>query len=237
MKLSNNPETADNDPEPPYGSVSAGTPPDRITSSAGPQPALHWSADLPDIPAPDKPLKPADLKKWRADVTIAPAIEEKQVVATMGKPSKTEWFRTWVNREDWTGCYLYKKSGAGSNSLHIVMPELAPKMADCVKPAILVPWCNPDGMIGFWPVTIPDSVQPCVWHTSALAIAETARSSWQRMVSDIRNGYYRSAVAENPRPDPAWPEMEIIERLLEAAVGNSLIDSETHPEFIEYMMR
>ncbi len=190
-----------------------------------------------NIPAPDRPLSPSALKPWRLQSIVGQVKEEQQVIATLSKPKPGEWFQTFPDRACWVECYVYKRAGQGRDSIYIVAPEISEKMNDCIKRMQIVPWCNVDDVVGFWPLAIPEAGQTMAWHTSAAAIAESGRSTWQRMVADTKNGFYRSAVAENPRPSPKWPDQQVLDNLLESAVRNCFIDSEAHAVFLEYAMR
>ena len=191
-----------------------------------------------EIPSPPKPLNPSELTDWRLPDECGGALEEeKQVVAEIRKPKNTEWFQVHPKKDDWAVCYIYAQPGAGRETTYIVVPRIAAIMADCVKKVFLVPFSTADNTIGFWAMKVPEPGQKMAWHTSAIAIAESARTTWHRMVADCRNGFYKAVTAVNPRPAPDWPDRTVINSLLNAAVGDRLIDSEEHPVVKEYLMQ
>lgn len=190
-----------------------------------------------EIPAPPTPLEPKEASAWRLEGDTVQSTQERQLSARIGKPASTEWSFTFPDKAQWTQCYLYRCAGSGRDNEYIVTPQMEPKMPDVLKRVMLVPWQNVDGIVAFWPVTVPSPDRRSEWHISALAIAERAMTGWIRMTSIMSAGLYRAVLPENPRPEPQWPDPARLNELLEAAVKDRLIDSEDHPIFREFVMR
>lgn len=74
-----------------------------------------------------------------------------------------------------------------------------------------------------WPLKQTDNS----WHTTAREIAEMAKKSWVKLISDQTAGYYVAGMASNQNKEPAWPE-ESFSEILEKAFAGRIIDSLDH---------
>jgi hypothetical protein len=89
---------------------------------------------------------------------------------------------------------------------------------------------HPDHCYTLWPARLPGPdgrVNP--WHSSALEIADLAKSAWMRMAADRSLGAYQAYKAAGELPDPEWPDRPFNELMRIAFANGYLINNEDHP--------
>jgi hypothetical protein len=109
-------------------------------------------------------------------------------------------------------------------------PEVRGTLFDEIKPVRLFTVINRQGVVTLWPARLPGPdgrVNP--WHSSALEIADLAKSAWMRMAADRSLGAYQAYKAAGDLPDPEWPDRPFNELMRIAFANGYLISNEDHP--------
>jgi hypothetical protein len=111
----------------------------------------------------------------------------------------------------------------------LVSPEIRSELFSEVKPVRLFTTINRQGVVALWPARLPDQDgRTSTWYSTALSIAEHAKTRWCRMVADRSLGGYQLYEAGQDLPDPTWPEQNF-KALLKLAFGNgSYVDNPDH---------
>ena len=112
---------------------------------------------------------------------------------------------------------------------YLVIPELWPDLSQEIIPKALFTAISKQGVLTLWPVRLPgEDGKLDQWNTSALEIAELAKSKWVRVVSNMALGAYEPYVATGDFPDPEYPDITF-EKILEIAFRDKFITTLDHP--------
>ncbi len=140
------------------------------------------------------------------------------------KPNKTVYFRTHPEfRMDVSLLeYGYEKD------LYVVPPELVSEVGVQTKPTRLVLAVDRYDKVFIWPLTIPDSENPLLWHTSAMEADVVAQKEWIRIEADKAGGSYEVTPGKIQIYEPAWPDVPW-NQLVSIAFKKKIIDKFNHP--------
>src|SRR5262249_23742991 len=107
----------------------------------------------------------------------------------------------------------------------VLLPLLSGEKA--LKPTRLVLCIDRQGELYFWPLRIPGpDGREDDWMTSALAVAEAAKTQWVRLVAGSKG--YKHLTTRAEIPEPSWP-LKTFDELLEIAFKKRRIASESDP--------
>jgi hypothetical protein len=186
--------------------------------------------------APAKPANRFSREAQRLDQNYAAALGLKDHIhtVTVDKPPSESWFRVHPDRNDqgdemfFDTKLLCLKNGPDRGTYQ-VDPDLWPLLEGekTFKPFRLVLCIDRQGQVYLWPLRLPgDTGREDDWMTSALSIAEQAKTEWVRMVAGPRD--FKSKTSGAVLSDPVWPE-QTFDELLELAFRKRRIVSETDP--------
>jgi hypothetical protein len=112
---------------------------------------------------------------------------------------------------------------------YLLAPEVREQMPDEWKPVRLTTFITRQGVVGIWPMKLPDPARPMAWHSSAIQAADRAARDWVKLIPNMNLGAYEFHVATGELGEPEWPE-HTFAQLLEIAFndGRYISDME-HP--------
>ena len=168
-----------------------------------------------DLPSP-KPGHLGSFARFAAPDTFEVS-SEKTYVCEVGRPGKTDYFRTHADKTWWTDFFLLEFTDAsGQRNLYFVDPSLGglPELEGQVKRKRLVPFMTLRGGLGVWPISIENTDNGYV--RSALLICEEAIETWMLCVSKREIGQYKAKPAQGNHAEPVWPDMTL-EQILQLA--------------------
>jgi hypothetical protein len=153
---------------------------------------------------------------------------------TVDKPPSEVWFRVHPDTNDhgeemFFDTYLLHIKNGPDRGVYQVSSLLRPLLSGekIFKPTRLVLCIDRQGELRFWPLRLPGpDGREDDWMSSALAIAEQAKTRWVRLVAG-GNGY-KSMTTTAELPDPSWP-LQSFDDLLEIAFKKRRIASESDP--------
>jgi hypothetical protein len=112
---------------------------------------------------------------------------------------------------------------------YLVASELRAPLHQEVVPKTLQLAINRQGEMLLWPIRLPQTDGRLDrWNQSARTAAERAKTSWIRLVSNLKLGYYEVFTAKGELEEPVWPELNL-EQVVEIAFSDRYIDSMDHP--------
>jgi hypothetical protein len=168
-----------------------------------------------------------DLAKFRLPQNFTQVgLVEKRAGIRLGKPTKHSFFR--VNPSPDYQFETRVLEYGENRDLYLVSPELCDEIPTLLRVVTLRLYVTLDGVIGIWPLPIPDELRPNRWHISALEIALKAEESWVRMAANMAAGEYDYVIALNPPAVVKWPTKTFDELIREAFKGR-IIDTPDHP--------
>jgi hypothetical protein len=111
----------------------------------------------------------------------------------------------------------------------LVHREIAPELAGETVMKTIFTAINRQGVLFFWPVTIPphDGKQ-LEWWRSMREAAELAMPRWVRLKANMSLGAYEIFEAQGSIAEPDWPDLPFQE-LLRIGFRDRLIDCVDHP--------
>jgi len=111
----------------------------------------------------------------------------------------------------------------------LVDPFLHVEVATVAKLKVLYTAVTRQGVLFIWPVGMAGSDgRTNAWNESAQQAAETARTKWVRVNSNMALGAYDIYVPHANLPEPEWPDLTL-EQILELAFRDRFIDAVDHP--------
>ena len=91
---------------------------------------------------------------------------------------------------------------------YLVSPEIWSELRQEIIPKVLFTYINKQGVLSLWPVRLPgEDGKLDQWNTSALEIAERAKSKWLRVVSNRALGAYEPYLATGDFQEPEFPDI------------------------------
>ncbi len=175
---------------------------------------------------PKKHKSGFDLSKFRLPQHYTPlGLVEKRAAIRLGKASKQSFFRVHSDPKYQFQTRVLEYEGG---DLYLVSPDLCDEFSTLLRRVTLRLYVTLDGVIGIWPLSIPDELRPNRWHISALEIASKAEESWVRMAANMAAGEYDYVIALKPPATVKWPPKEFDELIGEAFKGR-VIDTVDHP--------
>lgn len=144
------------------------------------------------------------------------------------KPGIADFVRTSTKSDHWLPvAILDLKDGEGT---YLLTPEIHAALSTepTVRVVTLVLYVGKNGVVGLWPLTIPnENARQNSWHVSAFQAATFAKDTWIRVRSNMDTKSYETIIAEF-YDLPTWPK-ETMQQLLGIAFRNRVIDSLDHP--------
>jgi hypothetical protein len=145
------------------------------------------------------------------------------------KPAKHLWIRT---HPSWEQTAAVLKLSGERDDLWILKNAIVPGVPpDLVVGMTFVPYITRQGEILMWPLRLPAVGRADDWATSALAIAQVARTTWVQVHSNQRVGAYEYNLTPLPLDEPDWGETPW-DRLRELAFRPKLIVDLDHPVLV-----
>lgn len=177
-------------------------------------------------PAPN-PFDPAALRITDGFAANGGA-EKLLLVVPVQKPNKQSFVR--VHPDPDMSIRLALLELKEEREFYAVTPSVAVQIPGEVRSVEMRLAITQQGTIFLWPVPLPSNDRKeNSWNVTARIGAETARTQWVRMTSNMNAQCYDVHVAQSATPDPVWPEKSL-QDLLQLAFGNGrLIDSLEHP--------
>jgi hypothetical protein len=111
----------------------------------------------------------------------------------------------------------------------LVDPSLYAEVATVAKVKVLYTAITRQGVAFLWPVGMAgNDGRTNAWNTSAQQAAETARTRWVRVNSNLALGAYDIYIPQANLPEPEWPDLTL-EQFLELGFRDRFIDAVDHP--------
>jgi hypothetical protein len=194
-------------------------------------PTAEPAAEVP--PAATNPFSREALRLDQ-NYTLALGLEQHFHAIAVDKPSSETWFRVHPDMSDrgeemYFDTYLLHIKNGPDRGVYQVSSLLLPLLSGerALKPTRLVLCIDRQGELRFWPLRLPGpDGREDDWMSSALAVAEQAKTRWVRLVAG--GSGYQSRTTQAVIPDPVWPDKGIDE-LLEIAFKKRRIASESDP--------
>ena len=196
------------------------------------QSTVNNSEPLSEIKLPPQPsmFSAEHLQQLRLPQEYDPTdgIKRTHTSIPVGKPDRQSFVRVRKGQE-WrfsTRCFHDKHT----REVFLVSPGVANNFPDKItQTCLLLAIEKHSGAPFLWPIVIPDPERPNRWHVSAIEAARTAEHQWVRVYSDQDSQQYMTYPAKGELGEPQWPDGFTMERYLELAFRDRMIDSEDHP--------
>lgn len=144
------------------------------------------------------------------------------------KPHKQEFIRVREGEENrfTTGAFTDKDS----RETYLVSPDVHDLLMGDLVPTMFVVCLNRHSKVPFlWPLTLPNSERPLLWHQSAISAAQIAEGRWTKVIADLQAGSYVPHVASGSLDDPDWSSVPAMAELLKLSFKDRFIRSAEHP--------
>ncbi len=146
-----------------------------------------------------------------------------QASVPVGKPGPHTYFQV---HPEWQ---IHVATLAHEDALYLVSASLRDALEGDTRIKLVVPYITRDGDVGFWPLNpVQATGRTDEWTASAHRVLIAARKGWVRMRSNMRTRSYDLIRPEVAWEEPTWPGQDF-ESLLEAALGDRVIDTLDHP--------
>jgi hypothetical protein len=173
------------------------------------------SAETASSPAAGPPRGGFDLAALRLPQNfIDTAGVQKRSAIRLGKPPKHSFFRVRAGSEFQFPTRLLEFGE--SKDAYLVAVGLAESIGTLLRAVVLRIYITREGVVGIWPLAIPDPLRPNRWHTSALDLALASEQHWVRMAANQGVGAYDFVAALGDLKDPTWPAASFEETIREA---------------------
>ena len=176
-----------------------------------------------------EPNQPFDLSALRLPTDFTAEVMTRKVITTIPakKPGAQDFFR--IHPAETFQLATVVLVDAEDRETYLVDRNIWGNLATEVVPKLLVTYLTKSGVLGLWPIRLPDSDGRLdAWNRSALEGAELARGSWVRMTSNRALGAYEFHVASGDLGEPEWPDLSF-EEIVKIAFKGKFIDSLAHP--------
>ena len=152
-------------------------------------------------------------------------VEKVHTIIPVARPPKTVFFRVNPDPAFSFEAYILEYE----RSIYLVYPEVAAQFPELVKAVRLVSVITREGNPYLWPLRLPkDDGRSDNWATSAIEIAELAKSSWARVSTNGPAGCYIAYKARGITVEPVFIAMTM-EEMLQKAFRNFVITDLNHP--------
>jgi hypothetical protein len=201
---------------------------DQSTASLNGVPLTPETTTGPNVTKPD-PYDPEYLGMSQDFPGLA-SVKKKPVTIKVERPTKSRVFR--VHQQFHTKTKLLTDKDDGR--VFLVQPELRDALATEVTCSefTLLACVTKNGTPFIWPIAMADANGKWNdWHSSAWQIAQTAMTTWTRMVSNREGGYYEAIHDSRPpaqQQQPVWPDLTWRDWLY-LGFKDYTIDSLDHP--------
>ena len=113
---------------------------------------------------------------------------------------------------------------------YLVLPALVKELGESEYVyATLHLYVTRHGTVGIWPLKVPNSNgRQNLWHTTAIAAAEAAKTKWVRVVPNQTSQSNDVLVAMENLSEPEFPELTL-NQILRIAFKDRIIDRLDHP--------
>jgi hypothetical protein len=178
-----------------------------------------------------KPINPFSREALRLDQTYTAALGLEKHIHNIivDKPSAESWFRVRGDGDFVMDAHLLHIKNGPDRGVYQVSALLLPLLSGerLLRPTRLVLCIDRQGELRLWPLRLPGpDGREDDWMSSALSIAEQAKSQWVRLVAGPSG--YTSLTTKAVIPDPVWPS-KTIDELLDLAFSKRRIASESDP--------
>jgi len=176
------------------------------------------------IPAPDIPLSPSSLAKFKVNsqTQMATGVLRPRT-PEVRKPRRDEWFSTLRHISE---CDIYNMYEA-NDVQYMVSPDVAHIFGEASPERYMVPWiAHETKEVYFWPVSTDSSNS---WVSSAMNAVEEAINCWRRICSNKVTKAYDLFEPVEPPPPPQPINDSDLEDLLFRAWKGRIIESSEHP--------
>lgn len=144
------------------------------------------------------------------------------------KPSKQAYVRVHPEEDYRHPCGLFILEG--DERPYMVTQPIFEAFSDDMKLVDLRLTIDRQANLIFWPVPQPPAEgTENLWNLSQREVADNAKITWLRLVSNKRLKQYESEVARGKIPEPEWPNRSMPELLEIAFSGGHIIDTINHP--------
>jgi hypothetical protein len=192
------------------------------------------TAPAPASPPPAKTDNPFSREALRLDNNYSALLrtETHQHSIPVDKPPPEVWFRVHPDRNEngeefYFDTFLLHLKNGPNRGVYQVSRDLLPFLSGekALKPTRLVLCIDRQGALRFWPLRLPaEDGREDDWMSSALAVAEQAKSRWVRLIAGA-NGY-QSQTTSADLPEPLWPN-KTFDELLEIGFAKRRIAKES----------
>jgi hypothetical protein len=169
------------------------------------------------------------LASMRLPINYAALTTVRKVLTTIPirKPLPQSFFRVRPGNE-WRDAFAVIEDKEHGET-HIVLPNLAEKLASEARFKQFYTYVTRDGSVGIWPINLPGADGRLdAWSQSAHRAAELAENKWIRLQSNRQLGAYDVIEALGIGDEPKWPD-ESFDKLLKIACRDRVIDTFDHP--------
>ncbi len=183
----------------------------------------------PIAPSSPSSATAANIKALRLPPNYGANLGVKKVLTKVpvGKPEKPQFFRTHIADDMTFAAMLLEQKE--SRERYLVRPDVAPGIAELVRPVQLFTAIDRQNNLFLIPVPLPaeDGTRNS-WHESLAQAVEHAKLKWLRIAANMHTKAYDVYEALGALEEPKWPEHNI-ETLLVVAFRGKIIDSIDHP--------
>ena len=183
------------------------------------------AASADELEAETNPFDPRHLRisqRAGGNQDVRPRI----VTVPVRKPHKQTFIRTHPDPEMSIEVALLEFRDEGQT--YLISPDLAPHLPGDALIKLLMTTITSHGALFLWPIRLPDERGRLdEWNGTALEAAGLAKTTWIRLVPDMRVGTYTVLEALAAFPQPEWPTLSL-QQLLELAFKDRFIDSMDH---------
>ncbi len=175
-------------------------------------------------PQPIDPWDPESLRITDDDVPT----EQVLLSIPVRKPKRQDFFRVRPGDDYTLNTIIYVREHGLDKEVYLIARELRAVLGEDGDRVRLFTCMSRRDVLFLWPAKLPEADGAGrAWHTSALEIAEEAKKSWVRMVSDRDAGSYAMHVAKGDLGEPTWPDLSLKD-LIRLAFKERYIDTPHH---------
>ena len=198
-------------------------------NEAAPPPPPPAPTDPPTSP-PDDEFDPFSPENLRLDPSYLnePVAKKLLVAVPVKKPHKHNFIRVHPSPD-------YRQLAAvveldEDREAYLVLPALVKDLGESeFYYATLYTYVTRQGIIGIWPVKVPNSNgRQNLWHTTAITAAEEAMKKWIRVVPNMHSKSNDILVALENLSEPEFPDVSM-NQLIRIAFKDRIIDKLEHP--------
>jgi hypothetical protein len=176
---------------------------------------------------------PFDLDELRANPPTLVSTESQLLGVSVRKPKKDEFVRVNSDPAYTVTASIIEHEGGDDRKADFYVPPRFRAVAEQVagagyRPVQVFTCITKHDVVFLWACRLPDERENA-WHTSGLAAASEAMTTWTRVQANMKAGRYEIRKAKTDFGDPAWPDVPFGALMRLAFDAEHTITSEDHP--------